>query len=180
MNVPLVRSDLARPRPLVEERTVGIVIGTAVPQDRASRNSADESEKSSSRDHFGRKVNMNEGRARSTRDGNSGSAYWYDAKDMISNKKGAWCSQAKPTATSLSYIVSHTSIASHAHTEPKRRGDGAWKAVCCGTRLLGNCLGFLRRLSLIQSLMWICWQVDVSVIFYGFRVVGCIVEVKRT
>jgi hypothetical protein len=52
VDVPLVWSDLARPRPLVEERAIGVVVGTAIPDDRAGRDSADQSEKSSGRDHL--------------------------------------------------------------------------------------------------------------------------------
>jgi hypothetical protein len=44
MDVPLVRSDLARPRPLVQERAVGVVVGAAIPHDRAGRHSANDGE----------------------------------------------------------------------------------------------------------------------------------------
>jgi len=54
VDVPLVRTLLARPRPLVEERAVGVVVGATIPNDGASRGSADEGEESSSRDHVGR------------------------------------------------------------------------------------------------------------------------------
>jgi hypothetical protein len=55
MNVPLVGSNLARPRPLVQERAVGVVIGTAIPNDRSGRDSANNGKKSSSRDHLDRR-----------------------------------------------------------------------------------------------------------------------------
>ena len=54
VDVPLVRTLLARPRPLVEERAVGVVVGATIPNDGTGRGGADEGEESSSRDHVGR------------------------------------------------------------------------------------------------------------------------------
>jgi hypothetical protein len=60
VDVPLVRTNLARPRPLVEERAVGIVVCATIPQDSAGRYSANKGEEGSSRNHIGRNVNVNE------------------------------------------------------------------------------------------------------------------------
>jgi len=75
MNVVLVRSLLVRPRPVIEERAVGVVVRTTIPHNSAGRDGANDGEESGCRDHvdFGKK--RTEGLARSTRRGYSGSAY---------------------------------------------------------------------------------------------------------
>jgi len=51
VDVPLVRPSLGAPGPFVEERAVGVVVCTTVPQDSAGRDCANEGEKSGCRDH---------------------------------------------------------------------------------------------------------------------------------
>jgi hypothetical protein len=51
VDVPLVRTVLSGPGPLVEEGAVGVVVRTTIPQDSAGRDCADEGEKSSCGDH---------------------------------------------------------------------------------------------------------------------------------